>query len=75
LLERRRSPADRRRHDVALTATGKRRLERIEKELAGVESEILAGLDFDQRVTFHALLQRATASAPGMCREVPPDDC
>jgi DNA-binding MarR family transcriptional regulator len=76
LVERRRSPEDRRRHAVTLTAAGKRRLERLDKVLAGVEEEVLSGLDFEQRVTFHALLQRAAANAPGMCSVAPsPDDC
>lgn len=76
LVERRRSPEDRRRHLVALTTAGRRRLQRLEKALAGVEEEVLSGLDFEQRVTLHALLQQATANAPGMCREdSPPADC
>lgn len=75
LIERRRSPEDRRRHTVALTPTGSSRLEEMEKALAGVEEKILAPLDFDQRVTLHALLQQATANAPGMCAEVPALDC
>jgi DNA-binding MarR family transcriptional regulator len=75
LIERRRSAEDRRRHTVALTPTGSSRLEEMEKALAGVEEEILAPLDFDQRVTLHALLQQATANAPGMCAEAPARDC
>ncbi len=47
----------------------------MEKALAGVEEEILAPLDFDQRVTLHALLQQATSNAPGMCAEAPARDC
>jgi DNA-binding MarR family transcriptional regulator len=75
LIERRRSPEDRRRHTVALTPTGSSRLAEMEKAVAGVEEKILAPLDFDQRVTLHALLQQATANAPGMCTEVPARDC
>jgi DNA-binding MarR family transcriptional regulator len=75
LIERRRSPEDRRRHMVALTPTGGSRLEEMERAVAGVEERILAPLDFDQRVTLHALLQQATANAPGMCAEVPARDC
>lgn len=76
LVERRRAPEDRRRHVVALTTAGRRRLEKLDKALAGVEAEVLSGLDFEQRVTLHALLQLATANAPGMCQEdLPPSDC
>jgi DNA-binding MarR family transcriptional regulator len=75
LIERRRSPEDRRRHTVALTPTGTTRLEEMEKAVAGVEERILAPLDFDQRVMLHALLQQATTNAPGMCAESPAPDC
>jgi DNA-binding MarR family transcriptional regulator len=75
LIERRRSPEDRRRHTVALTPTGTARLEEMERAVAGVEEKILSPLDFDQRVTLHALLQQAAANAPGMCAEVPARDC
>jgi DNA-binding MarR family transcriptional regulator len=71
LIARRRSPQDRRRHTVALTTTGTRQLEKMEKALAGVEEEVLSGLDFEQRVTLHALLRQAMASAPGMNVEAP----
>jgi DNA-binding MarR family transcriptional regulator len=75
LIERRRSPEDRRRHTVALTPTGTARLEEMERAVAAVEEKILSPLDFDQRVTLHALLQQAAANAPGMCAEVPARDC
>jgi DNA-binding MarR family transcriptional regulator len=74
LVERRRSPEDRRRHTVALTPTGSSRLAEMEKAVAGVEEKILAPLDFEQRVTLHSLLQQATANAPGMCAEAPARD-
>jgi DNA-binding MarR family transcriptional regulator len=76
LIERRRTPEDRRRHTVALTTTGTRRLGQIEKALAGVEEEVLSGLDFEQRVTLHSLLQLATPHAVEACSEAsPPPDC
>jgi DNA-binding MarR family transcriptional regulator len=75
LIERRRSPEDRRRHTVTLTAAGGSRLAEMEQAVAGVEERILAPLDFDQRVTLHALLQQATANGPGMCTEAPARDC
>jgi MarR family transcriptional regulator, lower aerobic nicotinate degradation pathway regulator len=68
LVERRRSPEDRRRHTVTLTSRGTRRLQKMEKALAAVEERVLSALDHDQRITLHALLQRAAASnAAGAC--------
>ena len=62
LVERRRSPEDRRRHDVALTDKGARRLAEAEAALAAAEDEVLSALDADQRRTLYALLQQATTS-------------
>lgn len=62
LIERRRAPEDRRRHTVVLTDEGAQELQRIEKALAGVEDEVLAALDHDQRVALHALLSQASAA-------------
>jgi DNA-binding MarR family transcriptional regulator len=56
LIERRRDPADRRRHLVKLTAEGKRALSRLRTIARRVDDEFLAPLDEDQRATFHALL-------------------
>jgi DNA-binding MarR family transcriptional regulator len=63
LIERRRSPADRRRHTVSLTATGARRLKEVEHLLAGVEQKVLSSLTADEHATFYRLLQRATESS------------
>jgi DNA-binding MarR family transcriptional regulator len=56
LIERRRDPADRRRHLVSLTAAGKRQLGRFRTIISGVEDEFLAPLDAEQRATLHSLL-------------------
>ncbi|SDK94628.1 MarR family winged helix-turn-helix transcriptional regulator [Nonomuraea jiangxiensis] len=67
LIERRRSPEDRRRHIVELTDAGLRRLAKAEFELAAVEDEVLGALDEDQREQLYHLLQRAT-SGTDVCR-------
>jgi DNA-binding MarR family transcriptional regulator len=62
LIERRRSPKDRRRHTVSLTASGTRRLAELEHALAGAEQRVLAVLDSDQRATLRGLLERLAAN-------------
>ena len=63
LIERRRSPEDRRRHTVRLTEEGRERLARAEFTLAAAEDLVLAGLTAKQRDTLHELLAKATAAA------------
>jgi DNA-binding MarR family transcriptional regulator len=67
LVERRRSPQDRRRHTVALTAAGHDRLAAIEDVLITVERRVLSALDDDQRATLHMLLRTVTGEADGAC--------
>ncbi len=62
LIERRRSPADRRRHTVSLTAAGLSRLTEAEHLLADVERRVLSSLSADEQATFYKLLARATTS-------------
>lgn len=62
LIERRRSPADRRRHTVTLTPAGLHRLTEVEHLLAGVERRVLSSLTEDEQATFYKLLARATTS-------------
>lgn len=62
LVERHRSPQDRRRHVVVITKEGSRRLARIEKALADAERRTLSALDSGQRQTLSHLLQLITAS-------------
>ena len=63
LIERRRSPQDRRRHMVSLTVAGIRRLAELELALADAEQRVLGVLDSDQQATLHALLEQVTANA------------
>jgi DNA-binding MarR family transcriptional regulator len=58
LVERRRDPADRRRHIVRLTADGKRALAKLRTLAREVEDEYLAALDEGERAQLHALLLR-----------------
>jgi DNA-binding MarR family transcriptional regulator len=69
LLERRRDPADRRRHIVELSAAGRQALLRAERALVSVQDDVLGALDEDERATLHALLLRAAGG------QVPSDAC
>lgn len=60
LVERRRSPEDRRRHIVELTAAGVEKLAEAEDALATVEDDVLGGLTGAERATLYDLLRRAT---------------
>lgn len=70
LIERQRSPEDRRRHIVQLTDRGAKRLAKAEFALAGVEDEVLGALDARQRATLYDLLLLA---ASGTVQECDPD--
>ena len=74
LIERRRSPEDRRRHVVVLTERGTQALDRAEAALAAVEDEVFAALDQEQREQLYNLLFQAASGMvdPGMCAEEPP---
>jgi DNA-binding MarR family transcriptional regulator len=61
--ERRRDPLDRRRHLVHITAAGRRALDRAERAQEGVEDDVLAALDADERATLRELLARALDGA------------
>jgi DNA-binding MarR family transcriptional regulator len=61
LAERRRDPADRRRHIVEITADGKRAVASIEVAVADVEREAFAGFSADELSQLHGLLSRIHA--------------
>lgn len=67
LVARTRSPEDRRRHLVELTAAGAGKLADAERAVADAEDEVLGGLDADEREQLYLLLQRATANATVDC--------
>jgi DNA-binding MarR family transcriptional regulator len=58
-VERRRDPADRRRHVVDLTNAGRKALERAERAQESLEDQVLAGLSDEERATLRSLLARA----------------
>ena len=62
LVQRRRSPQDRRRHTVSLTDAGKARLKEVEDLLGGVEQRVLDPLSPEEQQTLYSLLSRATGS-------------
>lgn len=71
LIERRRSPEDRRRHVVELTDAGAQILAKAEFALAAAEDEVLGALSDEQRETLYHLLQLASTGAS--CTEVAND--
>lgn len=62
LVQRCRSPQDRRRHTVLLTPAGRARLVELEHLLTGVEQRVLEPLTPQEQQTLYALLSRATES-------------
>ncbi|HYY79891.1 MAG TPA: MarR family winged helix-turn-helix transcriptional regulator [Actinomycetes bacterium] len=64
LAERRRDPADRRRHIVQVLPAGRRALERAERGMERVEDEVLAALSPEERATLRRLLVRALEGQP-----------
>jgi MarR family transcriptional regulator, lower aerobic nicotinate degradation pathway regulator len=69
LIERRRSPQDRRRHVVELTDKGGEVLAKAECVTAAVEDEVLSALDETQREALYTLLFQAAAGADTLCTE------
>jgi len=56
LVGRQRDPADRRRHVVSITATGKRQLARLRRMVKELEQEFFEPLDEETRERLHELL-------------------
>ncbi|MGN9807783.1 MarR family winged helix-turn-helix transcriptional regulator [Micromonospora sp. BQ11] len=70
LIERRRSPEDRRRHVVELTPAGAERLAEAECALTTAEDEVLGALEPAERETLYELLRRAaTGTGTPSCTE------
>lgn len=64
LAKRRPRPTDRRAREVAITAKGRRTLERGRRIAMEVEDEVLQGLSATERARLLALMRRALSSAP-----------
>jgi DNA-binding MarR family transcriptional regulator len=73
LVTRRRDPADRRRHIVALSRAGASELTRTTARLREVEDELLKALTPDERVTLRDLLVRAVGVTAPACEQAPCD--
>jgi DNA-binding MarR family transcriptional regulator len=58
-VERRRDPADRRRHVVELTEAGRAALERAERAQESLGDEMFGALSEEERATLRSLLSRA----------------
>jgi DNA-binding MarR family transcriptional regulator len=58
LIERKRDPADRRRHLVKLTPAGKKTLAKLRALQASIDDDFFASLSADERATLHTLLHR-----------------
>ncbi|MGQ5260544.1 MarR family winged helix-turn-helix transcriptional regulator [Micromonospora sp. ZYX-F-536] len=67
LIERRRSPEDRRRHVVELTEDGAKRLNEAECALAGAEDEVLGALEPADRERLYLLLRQAATGTTVIC--------
>lgn len=64
LARRRPSATDRRAREIAITAKGRRLLERARRLISATEDEVLAGLTAEERGELVSLLRRALESAP-----------
>jgi DNA-binding MarR family transcriptional regulator len=68
LIERKRDPADRRRHVVRMTPAGRKTLERLRKLSARLENDFLAAIDDADRRELHAILLRLAEQHLPNCR-------
>lgn len=69
LVERRRSPQDRRRHVVELTDVGAKQLAKAELALAAIENEVFGALNIDQRETLYNMLHQVIGGDEVRCTE------
>lgn len=62
LIERRRDPADRRRHVVSMTAAGRKELARLRAVRESVDSELFSPLSASELKTLQGLLEKLAAA-------------
>jgi DNA-binding MarR family transcriptional regulator len=75
LIERRRDPADRRRHIVSLSAAGAGSRKASDSEFRQIEDDLLKALTSGDRAQLYDLLARALGGVmPGPCTPQPRDD-
>ena len=65
-IERRRDPADRRRHIVEMTPAGHKAMLAAERAMESLEDDVLGGLEPDEREVLRSLLDRALAAEPSL---------
>jgi len=63
-VERRRDPADRRRHIVVITDAGQEALRHAERAMESLEEEVFGALSAEDRAQLRDLLSRAVAEEP-----------
>ena len=63
-VERRRDPADRRRHIVVITDAGQEALRHAERAMESLEEEVFGALTAEDRAQLRDLLSRAVAEEP-----------
>ncbi|MDA0185628.1 MarR family winged helix-turn-helix transcriptional regulator [Solirubrobacter phytolaccae] len=63
-VERRRDPADRRRHIVVITDAGQEALRHAERAMESLEEEVFGSLTAEGRAALRDLLSRAVAEEP-----------
>ena len=64
LITRRRDPADRRRHIIEITPSGRAAFERAERGRDSIEDTVFAGLTAEERATLRDLIARALGGGP-----------
>ena len=65
-VERRRDPADRRRHIVEMTPAGHKAMLAAERAMESLEDDVLGALEPDERDVLRELLARAVAGEPAL---------
>ena len=65
-VERRRDPADRRRHIVELTPAGHKAMLAAERAMESLEDDVLGALEPEEREVLRQLLARALAAEPAL---------